>query len=362
MNKKRLWGHEFSLVENGLAVEEVETFVKSLGSNADTWLEQEENFTSLKDLSGRMATTFDEVQKVVRALREEALQRAEQEKDSIRNEARDTARKIIAEAEESARLVKQEAEEVARDVRQGALEEFKRLMQEAEAVIRHDSEKIRRLLAAESRTFLGGLTSLWGDTHASASQVEVGLPEPRVGQPARLDAGEGAREPVQISESDFAESETQGQDEDSSPYSQPEIPAHTGPIQKEGAKPQSPRDNALCEGRVQIFLPRDVPVMCLFQIRQALETTKGVTILNQRAHEEGVTMQVLVESPTPLIQLLRGLPGVSDAVDMSEENGTTKQFHGPLGNRRPPDRTHVTKLRLITAEESGSHERGSGRR
>ena len=134
MTKRRLWGYEFTLVKDGLAVEDVQALLKSVGNQADTWLEQTQHLSKLQELSQRMENMAAEVQETIRGVQANSARTVEQQKNKVLEEARNTADTVIAEAEESAHAIIHQAEEAAGKVANEAEEKVKELEEQAEAV------------------------------------------------------------------------------------------------------------------------------------------------------------------------------------------------------------------------------------
>ena len=83
MNKRRLWGHEFTMVNKGLAEEEVESLIRTLGEIANISLDHAHHFDEMKDLSERMKSVVNESADSLRKIQEDSAQSAKREKESI---------------------------------------------------------------------------------------------------------------------------------------------------------------------------------------------------------------------------------------------------------------------------------------
>ena len=141
MSKKLLWGHEFTLVKNGLAEEEVESLIRTLGTSANTWLEQAHHLNKLKDLSERMKSMVGEVTETLRKVQEDSAQSVKQEKESMLAEAKKASDSMVSQAKEAAHSVKEQAEEAAQSFREQAEEVANKRLSEAEKRVKELEEE-----------------------------------------------------------------------------------------------------------------------------------------------------------------------------------------------------------------------------
>ena len=155
MTKRYLWGHEFTLVKNGLAEEEVDSFVRELNANGNNLLEQADRLITLRNLSEQMEELVSGVLENVNLFQEHATRDAEQSRDKILEEARKKADTIVSEAEESAHSIKRQSEEAAKEYTQEAEKRVEELEAEAEVAriaISTAKEEAENLIAeAEER-------------------------------------------------------------------------------------------------------------------------------------------------------------------------------------------------------------------
>ena len=402
MTKKYLWGHEFTLVKNGLAEDEVETFVKSLRDNGNSLLEQADRLGGLKDQSERMNTVVSEVLEKVRGFYEDATREAEHEGGRMLEEARKTAEAMVSAAEESAHSIKQQAEETAKEYSQEMENKIKGLEADAEAArsaaraakseaeyiiaeaevrakeieqeaverassIDHEAKerasnvyseskeqaeelvetavaRMRRLMETESESLLQSLDSMRDENGSKEPQAEISPADER--EPAQWAHPSKSMELMDLErpdESGPVEAQASTNGKESAVALASEVPDQDKHLQKLEEAPQPAETPALYEGKVQVLLPSDVNILTLWSIRDVLETTKGVTVATQVTTGNEISIEALLESPVPLAEILGSLPEVSNVVETEAEVGSSgSYFGGP--DASPPAR----KLRLIT--------------
>jgi len=196
MGKKRLWGREFTLVKDGLAEEDVESLIRSLGASGNNRLEQAHHLNKLKDLSERMNGMVSEVTVAIQKLQEDSVQRVEQEKESMLAEAKKASDSIVFRAKVAAQSVMEEAEGVKsttlaaqeeaedtvieakerakgivieakekvlaleEEAKKQAKEAYGKSKEQAETLMANGFERIQRLMESESESLLQSLSSM----------------------------------------------------------------------------------------------------------------------------------------------------------------------------------------------------------
>lgn len=76
---------------------------------------------------------------------------------------------------------------------------------------------------------------------------------------------------------------------------------------------------ALYEGTVEIAMPPPISLYQMLQLHERLRPIPNVRVLNLGGSvEKGITIRLLLEAPTPLVKLLKGMPEVEKAIDESE--------------------------------------------
>ena len=134
-NVRRLWGHEFRLVPNGLAETDVVEYVDSLRVLYQPAMEDRRHIAVMHELANR---TVVEAEQLAEQIKEEGIKESEQRSADIVENAKFKARDIVAEAERAARAVEAESrrmvnrktseiEATLRTARKWAVEEFQAL-------------------------------------------------------------------------------------------------------------------------------------------------------------------------------------------------------------------------------------------
>jgi F0F1-type ATP synthase membrane subunit b/b' len=105
-----LWGHEFSIVKNGLSENEIASFVSKLIKERDALAKRQEHLSSLVQLAERTVVQADNIAKQIE---EDATNRAKTEADTIIARAEEQAQQIIEEKTKEAMAVgRKEAETI----------------------------------------------------------------------------------------------------------------------------------------------------------------------------------------------------------------------------------------------------------
>jgi vacuolar-type H+-ATPase subunit H len=241
----------------------------------------------------------------------DALKAAEEKAEAIRSEADKNASKILAEA-------KEKAEELFKARRENAEEEAKRIIKEAKDkaeqeahLIRQKSEQLlkksRKIAESEIReklkkVYQGLLASLEGIEEAT---VMPGLEEH---EGTRIDEAEA--EASRLIEAATMAKEVELVVEQPSTIQK-------GKKEKEREATKSP---ALYEGAVELVIPPPLGLDRMLQLHKHLRNIPNAKVLNLGvAADKSITIRVLLESPTPLLDILTELPEVEEASDAQQQ-------------------------------------------
>jgi len=431
MNKKLLWGHEFTLVKNGLAEEEVESLIRSLGTSANTWLEQADHLNKLKDLSERMKSMVSEVMETLREVQEDSSESVKQEKVSILAEAKQASDSMVSQAKEAARSVSKQAEEVANqrliesekrvreleeeaegvkatvlaakeeargivaeaeerateielgakqkalaveeNAKESAEDVYGESKEQAEALMAKAFERIQQLMENESESLLQSLGSMGKSTGQKRDRENANREDDETGEGKE---GKGESEPVkaqnngsesefsqglgpkkdsaldQAKEGDMVKGEVKRDRQESPVVAISESSASNGHSRDTRETLQTADEGTLYKGNVQVLLPSDAHMLSIWSVQEALEGVEGVTIKEQISSEEETSIVVFAESPIPLMDILGGLPDVSNVEEENEEKVAVGRFLGSRPNKGSGAGLPMRKLRLTIPKES----------
>jgi len=408
MIKKSLLRPEVTAVKNGVAKEEVESFIKGRGTGENSWLEQADHLNKPKDLSEHMNGMVSVVTAALRKVQEDSAQSmlAEAKKDSdsavslakvaaqsIMEEAegvksstlaaQEAAQGIVVEAKERAKGIVMEAIEKAlgieEEAKKHAKEAYSESKEQAEALIAKGFERIQQLMENESESLLQSLGSLRKSPGQKKSRVDADqddgatLTLEHSNEEAQIRASEDKEvesEPVKAQVSDSGSESSQRSRPKKDKTSDE---ARKGSIIKGGAKrdlqdspvaavsessasnghrrdiretPQTAGEGTLYKGSVQILLPSDAHMLSLWSVQKALEGVQGVTIKERISSADETSIVVFAQSPVPLIDILRGLPDVSKVEEENEEEVAAGGFFGSRQNKGFGAGLAMRKLRL----------------
>ena len=401
MTKKYLWGHEFTLVKDGLDEEEVDSFVKELSANGNSLLEQSNRLISLKSLSEQMEKLVSDALESVTEFQEEATRDAEQGRDRILEEARQKADTIVSEAEESALSIKQQAEEAATEYTQeaekrvadlkaeaeaarnaisDAKEEAEDLIaeaeekarkieseakehvahiyeestEEAETLIESAFERVRQVMAIKSDTLTQSLDSDLSDPDPMET-LELANPDDGEGLQLPATPGDSIQpmQPEQSADAVLVDAQHDSEEQGAPDVIVPEAQANNGSLQSLDSTLLPDNQEALYEGQVQFHLPIDTDLLDIWSVKETLESTEGIEILKQRTSGDTIVIEVHAEFPTPLQKILSDLSCVSEVADIGAGEDASERSSGEPLDGQPDVGSTVRKVRLTMSQGSG---------
>ena len=331
--KKRLLGHEFTIVKNGLAEEEVATFVQSLGSAPGLWAELSERLARFRDLSQRLEHLAADAYQVLHGVRDTATRQVEQEKEELVRQAQVTAQGIVAQAEEEAMSIRrqwevaraqaaaleQQAKAQAAAITREAQEEAARILrearEEAQAALKAVGERVRLLVAREVERSLRGLGQPQGGDappQGSALAEEPSPPAPET-LPALPTLEEAAWPVGPVAPP--ANGSSRAHQPDAAPRPRAALLATA---EGDGAAPaEGPR----YQGPVLLRFAHDAPLKSVFRLRLRLDAEEGVEVLTERGTRDGLVMELLLHRPVPLLDVLGRLPEVVEVTEIADARG-----------------------------------------
>lgn len=292
----------------------------------------------LKDLSKRMEGLLGEMLVAIRGMQGDSARMVELEKEGLLEEARKQARVIIFEAEETTRRNAQAIENKVRELeaRASAAETAARASKkEAERVVSEANESARKIeqsarleaSAAQPEAQDHPLVDI-SDTGEEQGEtiIERDLEKRWEREHMPVRNGTNGQEPLVASNSGMS--------------------LHNVPREMTRDAPPPVEEDISYEGIVRVLLPRDTNHMTLLDIREALETTNGISIIGQTESKRETQIAIFVKPYVPLVEILGDLPEVSEVVDVSQQKGPLKRILDilpkPLSQESPP----IRKLRL----------------
>ena len=138
-----LWGREFKRSKQGIDEKQIVSFVNDIIGERDTLLRRQEHLSSLTELAERMVSEADNISQ---KMKEEAVDKAKTEVDTIITQAEEQARQMFEDkkAEASAK-----ANEEAESIKANARKQAEYTLNEQTMKVQSDFNEIAQLLFSE---------------------------------------------------------------------------------------------------------------------------------------------------------------------------------------------------------------------
>ena len=325
------------LVEAQEQVKEInEKAERALAEAANRAEEQEKAKAEADKLLAEIEKRVKKIDEEEEKARAEAANRAEEQVTRIisdsKQKAEESARMITAAAEEAGQNMLSAAEEQVKEINEKAEGEALTAKQEAEQLLirskkiaeREIKEKFQRVHQEMLSTL--GLEDI--DETTATLMEEATTPEPFEPITTAIAEAESQTDELQEQQPAIEQEEAEAESElEATAYAQEEASTAESEgiqpaIEQEEAEQESP---PLYEGTVELKIPPPIPFDRMLQLHKNLKQIPEIGVTNvQRLGDKGLTMELRLQSPIPLLKIIGNLPEVEKVSDdaLSGAEGT----------------------------------------
>jgi len=289
----------------------------------------------------KISTAEQQAQDVLKVAGEEAEQikaSAEEEAPRIvaeaRQKAEESATMITAAAEEAGQNMLSASEEQVKEINEKAEREALTAKQEAEQLLIRSKKIAEREIKEKFQRVHQKMISTLGleyiDETTATPMEETTTPEPFEPVATAIAEAESQTDELQEQQPAIEQEEVEAESElEATAYAQEE----ESTAESEGIQPAIEQEDVeaeqeslpLYEGTVELKIPPPIPFDRMLQLHKNLKQIPEIGVTNvQRLGDKGLTMELRLQSPIPLLKIIGNLPEVEKVSDdaLSGAEGT----------------------------------------
>jgi hypothetical protein len=325
------------LVEAQEQVKEInEKAERALAEAANRAEEQEKAKAEADELLAEIEKRVKKIDEEEEKARAEAVKRAEEQVTRIisdsKQKAQESAEAITAAAEEQGQKIISAAEEQVKEINEKAEREALTAKQEAEQLLIRSKKIAEREIKEKFRSVHQEMLSTLGlediDETTATPIEEATTPEPSEPVATAIEEVESQTDELQEQQPAIEQEEAEAESElEATAYAQEEAST----AEAEGIQPAIEQEEAeqeslpLYEGTVELKIPPPIPFDRMLQLHKNLKQIPEIGVTNvQRLGDKGLTMELRLQSPIPLLKIIGNLPEVEKVLDnaLGEAEGT----------------------------------------
>ncbi|MGB2855634.1 MAG: hypothetical protein WBC61_03175, partial [Dehalococcoidia bacterium] len=239
---------------------------------------------------------------------------------------------IISAAEEAGQNILSAAEEQVKEINEKAEGEALTAKQEAEQLLIRSKKIVEREIKEKFQRVHQEMLSTLGlediDETTATLMEEATTPEPFEPVATAIAEAESQTDELQEQQPAIEQEEAEAESElEATAYAQEEASTAESEgiqpaIEQEEAEQESP---PLYEGTVELKIPPPIPFDRMLQLHKNLKQIPEIGVTNvQRLGDKGLTMELRLQSPIPLLKIIGNLPEVEKVLDdaLSGAEGT----------------------------------------
>ena len=331
-----LWGREFNLAKNGLDETQIVSFVNELMSERDQLMRQAEHLATLTKLAEK---TVVEADKLAEEIKKETTEQTEAEATAIIAKAEEQARQMIKEKRtEIITIVTKEAETIKANAEREAGLLVERERERIQPELRDLTQQLYRELLSQLKSLKQQITTLEVEFEHKLSQpaeqtsIVTMEKEPlsaqvpaTIQQASNITAGIGSEVSLERAEDKSAEPQQPTQTIDQ---------ANTSELEEEAPLSVDSQAELIYNDEVELEILPPIDVKQIMGIMRYLDSLSEIKNTELIPVIDRPLIIVSLREPMHLIEILRTLPEVGEAKEVTNEGSTTVTDADAEGRRR----------------------------
>jgi len=331
-----LWGREFNLAKNGLDEAQIVSFVNELMSERDQLMRQAEHLTALTKLAEK---TVVEADKLAEEITKETAEQTEAETTAIIAKAEEQARQIIEEKRtEITTIATKEAEAIKANAKCEAELLVERERERIQPELRDITQQLYRELLSQLKSLKQQVTALEVEFEHKLSQpaeqasivtMEKEAPSAQVPttiqQASNITAIISSEVSLERAEDKSAESQQPTQTIDQ---------ANTSELEEKAPLSADSQAELIYNDEVELEILPPIDVKQIMGIMRYLDSLSEIKNTELIPVIDRPLIIVSLREPMHLIEILRTLPEVGEAKEVTNEGSTTVTDADAEGRRR----------------------------
>lgn len=331
-----LWGREFNLAKNGLDETQIVSFVNELMNERDQLMRQAEHLATLTKLAEK---TVVEADKLAEEIKKETAEQTEAEATAIIAKAEEQARQMIKEKRtEIITIVTKEAEAIKANAEREAGLLVERERERIQPELRDLTQQLYRELLSQLKSLKQQITTLEVEFEHKLSQpaeqtsIVTMEKEPlsaqvpaTIQQASNITAGIGSEVSLERAEDKSAEPQQPTQTIDQ---------ANTSELEEKEPLSADSQAELIYNDEVELEILPPIDVKQIMGIMRYLDSLAEIKNTELIPVIDRPLIIVSLREPMHLLEILRTLPEVGEAKEVTNEGSTTVTDADAEGRRR----------------------------
>ncbi len=331
-----LWGREFNLAKNGLDETQIVSFVNELMNERDQLMRQAEHLATLTKLAEK---TVVEADKLAEEIKKETAEQTEAEATAIIAKAEEQARQMIKEKRtEIITIVTKEAEAIKANAEREAGLLVERERERIQPELRDLTQQLYRELLSQLKSLKQQITTLEVEFEHKLSQpaeqtsIVTMEKEPlsaqvpaTIQQASNITAGIGSEVSLERAEDKSAEPQQPTQTIDQ---------ANTSELEEKEPLSADSQAELIYNDEVELEILPPIDVKQIMGIMRYLDSLSEIKNTELIPVIDRPLIIVSLREPMHLLEILRTLPEVGEAKEVTNEGSTTVTDADAEGRRR----------------------------
>ncbi len=331
-----LWGREFNLAKNGLDETQIVSFVNELMNERDQLMRQAEHLATLTKLAEK---TVVEADKLAEEIKKETAEQTEAEATAIIAKAEEQARQMIKEKRtEIITIVTKEAEAIKANAEREAGLLVERERERIQPELRDLTQQLYRELLSQLKSLKQQITTLEVEFEHKLSQpaeqtsIVTMEKEPlsaqvpaTIQQASNITAGIGSEVSLERAEDKSAEPQQPNQTIDQ---------ANTSELEEKEPLSADSQAELIYNDEVELEILPPIDVKQIMGIMRYLDSLAEIKNTELIPVIDRPLIIVSLREPMHLLEILRTLPEVGEAKEVTNEGSTTVTDADAEGRRR----------------------------
>jgi len=331
-----LWGREFNLAKNGLDETQIVSFVNELMSERDQLIQQAEHLAALTKLAEK---TVVEADKLAEEIKQETAEQTEAETTAIIAKAEEQARQIIEEKRtEIITIVTKEAEAIKANAEREAGLLVERERERIQPELRDITQQLYRELLSQLKSLKQQVTALEVEFEHKLSQpaeqtsiVTMEKEAPSAQVPTTI---QQASNITAIISSEVSLERAEDKSTESQQPTQTIDQANTSELEEEAPLSVDSQAELIYNDEVELEILPPIDVKQIMGIMRYLDSLSEIKNTELIPVIDRPLIIVSLREPMHLIEILRTLPEVDEAKEVSDEENTAVIDADAEGRRR----------------------------
>jgi len=331
-----LWGREFNLAKNGLDETQIVSFVNELMSERDQLIQQAEHLAALTKLAEK---TVVEADKLAEEIKQETAEQTEAETTAIIAKAEEQARQIIEEKRtEIITIVTKEAEAIKANAEREAGLLVERERERIQPELRDITQQLYRELLSQLKSLKQQVTALEVEFEHKLSQpaeqtsiVTMEKEAPSAQVPTTI---QQASNITAIISSEVSLERAEDKSTESQQPTQTIDQANTSELEEEAPLSVDSQAELIYNDEVELEILPPIDVKQIMGIMRYLDSLSEIKNTELIPVIDRPLIIVSLREPMHLIEILRTLPEVGEAKEVTDEENTAVTDADAEGRRR----------------------------